>query len=79
MLTNILAKVFGTDNERQLRRLQPIVRQINVFEPDMIALTDEQLAQKTNYFRELLAQGKTLEDILPEAFAAEIQKQILSN
>lgn len=79
MLTNILAKIFGTDNERQLHRLQATVSKINAFEPDMIALTDEQLAEKTNYFRQLLAQGKTLDDILPEAFAAvrEVSKRKL--
>lgn len=70
MLTNILAKIFGTDNERQLRKLQPIVARINSFEPDMAALTDEQLMHKTVEFRERLAQGETLDDILPEAFAA---------
>lgn len=69
MISGILAKVFGTANERKLRKLWPIVQQINAFEPSISALTDEQLAHKTIEFRELLAQGKTVDDILPEAFA----------
>lgn len=69
MITNILSKLFGTDNERQLRRMQPIVAQINAYEPIISTLTDEQLAQKTNEFREQISQGKSLDDILPEAFA----------
>lgn len=69
MIAQILAKIVGTDNARQLRRLQPIVDKINAFEPQISALSDERLALKTNEFREQLAQGKTLDDILPEAFA----------
>jgi preprotein translocase subunit SecA len=69
MITNILSKLFGTNNERQLRRLQPLVAQINAYEPTISALTDEQLAQKTNEFREQISQGRSLDDILPESFA----------
>ncbi len=69
MLARILAKVLGTNNERQLRKLRPIVDKINALESAMIQLTDEQLSNKTNEFREQLAQGKTLDDVLPEAFA----------
>lgn len=69
MIASILAKFFGTNNARQLKRMQPIVDHINSLEPRMQALSDEELAAKTPYFRELLAQGKTLDDILPEAFA----------
>ena len=69
MITNILAKVFGTANERQLKNMQPIVAKINAYEPIISALTDEQLAAKTNEFREQISQGKTLDAILPEAFA----------
>lgn len=69
MIAQILAKILGTNNERQLRRLQPIVDKINAFEPQISSLTDEQLALKTNEFREQLSQGKSLDDILPEAFA----------
>lgn len=69
MITALLAKILGTNNERELRKLRPIVEQINAFEPAISSLTDEQLALKTVEFREKLAQGKTLDDILPEAFA----------
>lgn len=70
MITKLLSIILGTNNARQLRRIEPIVRQINSFEPAMIALSDAQLGAKTNQFREQLAQGRSLDDILPEAFAA---------
>ncbi|MDR3550076.1 MAG: preprotein translocase subunit SecA [Candidatus Babeliales bacterium] len=69
MITGLLAKIFGTDNERQLKKLWPIVAHINSLEPHISSLTDEQLKAKTNEFREQLARGKKLDDILPEAFA----------
>jgi len=69
MITGFLAKVFGTANIRQLRRMQPIVNRINEFEKDISPLTDEQLAAKTNEFCEQISQGRSLNDILPEAFA----------
>ena len=69
MISRILAKILGTDNERQLRRLRPIVEKINELEQTITILTDEQLAAKTNEFREQLSHGKKLDDILPEAFA----------
>lgn len=69
MIARILAKLLGTNNERQLKRLRSIVEIINRFEPAMVELSDENLAAKTNQFREQLSQGKSLDDILPEAFA----------
>lgn len=69
MIARILSLLLGTANARQLRSLQPIVNQINALEPAISSLTDEQLAYKTIEFKEQLAQGKTLDDILPEAFA----------
>jgi preprotein translocase subunit SecA len=69
MITQILAKIFGTKNERELKRIQPIVDRINELEPSTSQLTDEQLSQKTPEFKERLAKGETLDDILPEAFA----------
>lgn len=69
MITALLAKILGTNNARQLRKLQPIVDKINAFEPSIKALSDEQLKAKTNEFRERLMQGQTLDDVLPEAFA----------
>lgn len=69
MFARILARIMGTANQRKLKKLQPIVQQINAFEPAIAALTDEELKEKTNEFRQALSQGKTLDDILPEAFA----------
>lgn len=79
MITNLLAKIFGTDNARQLHRLQPIVVRINYLESAISALTDDQLRSKTNEFRQQLSQGKNLDDILPEAFAVirEVSKRII--
>src|SRR4051812_48668687 len=69
MLDTLLAKVVGTQNERELKRLRPIVAQVNALEPSVRSLTDEQLRGKTTAFRERVAKGETLDDILPEAFA----------
>ncbi len=69
MVTTLLAKVFGTQHKREMKRLQPIVDQINSFEPGLKALSDSQLQQKTSEFKARLAKGETLDQILPEAFA----------
>jgi preprotein translocase subunit SecA len=69
MIAQLLAKILGTANLRRLRQLRPIVEHINSLEPQISALTNEQLSAKTNQFREQLARGRTLDDILPEAFA----------
>ena len=69
MIARILAKIVGTNNERQLKKLQPIVEHINSLEPTISALSNEQLAERTGYLREQVTAGKTLDDILPEAFA----------
>jgi len=68
MLGTLLAKVIGTQNERELKKLRPIVEQVNAFEPALTQLSDEQLRAKTAEFRERLAKGETLDDLLPEAF-----------
>jgi preprotein translocase subunit SecA len=65
----ISRKLFGTDNDRTLKRIAPLVSVINGFEPRIQLLTDDQLRGKTAEFREKLAQGAALDDILPEAFA----------
>src|ERR1700722_18314282 len=70
MIAGILAKILGTANERTIKRLRPLVDRINEFEPKMQGMTDEQLGAQTIEFRHQLSQGKTLDDILPEAFAA---------
>src|SRR5436309_34939 len=69
MLQTLLAKVVGTQNERELKRLRPIVGQVNAFEASIQALSDDRLRAKTAEFRERFAQGATLDDLLPESFA----------
>ncbi len=69
MIARLLARIFGTQNERELKRLWPIVEQINSYEPQMEQLSDEELSEKTTEFQERLAHGSTLDDILPEAYA----------
>jgi preprotein translocase subunit SecA len=69
MLDAILAKIFGTKNERQVKQILPLVRAINDLEPALQQLSDEELARKTVEFRERLAQGAALDDLLVEAFA----------
>ncbi len=69
MVTKLLAKIFGTKNERELRRIQPLVQKINSLESSVAGLADEDLAAKTNSFRERVARGESLDQILPEAFA----------
>jgi len=59
MIQTILAKVVGTQNERELKRLRPIVGQVNAFEPVIQPLSDEALRAKTAEFRQRLAQGET--------------------
>ncbi len=69
MLSQLLAKVIGTQNERELKHMRPLVEQINALEPSIQPLTDEQLRAKTTQFRERLVKGETVDDLLPEAFA----------
>ena len=69
MIQTLLAKVVGTQNERDLKRLRPLVGEVGAFEPAIQALSDEQLRGKTAEFRQRLANGETLDDLLPEAFA----------
>jgi len=66
---NLIEKMFGTHSERELKMIYPIVSKIEAMRPDMMALSDEQLRDRTRVFKERLAAGETLDDILPEAFA----------
>ena len=66
---NIIEKVFGTHSERELKLIYPIVDKIESMRPEMQKLSDEELRDKTRIFKERLAKGETLDDILPEAFA----------
>lgn len=70
MISTILSKVFGTANERILKRMRKTVAQINALEPAFQALTDEELRAKTAEFKERVKNGTSLDTILPEAFAA---------
>jgi preprotein translocase subunit SecA len=69
MIGTLLAKVIGTQNERDLKRLRPLGDQVNALEPGLKPLTDEQLRGKTAEFRARLAKGETLDELMPEAFA----------
>ena len=62
-------KLFKSYSEKEVKRVMPIVNKINSLEPEMEKLTDHELKEKTNYFKKQLSEGKTLDDILPEAFA----------
>ena len=76
----IFDKVFGTHSERELKRIVPLVDKIESLRPAMQELSDEQLRGKTKEFKERLANGETLDDLLPEAFAAvrEAGKRVLN-
>src|SRR5437588_5067201 len=69
MIPNILTKIFGSRNERLLKQYGQAVTQINALEPEMAALSNEALAAKTPAFKERVANGETLDALLPEAFA----------
>ena len=76
----IIDKLFGTHSERELKRIAPLVDKIESLRPAMQALSDEELRGKTKEFKERLASGETLDDLLPEAFAAvrEAGKRVLN-
>jgi len=69
MFQKVLQFIFGSKFERDLKRLTPIVAEINSFEPEIQKLSNEELKNQTKKFKEMLANGKSLDDILPEAFA----------
>jgi preprotein translocase subunit SecA len=70
MLDHLFKKLFGSKNERELRRMAPLVDGITALEPEYRDLSDAQLQAKTPHFKERLDNGEPLEDLLPEAFAA---------
>src|SRR5438874_2581070 len=80
MIQQLLAKVVGTQNDRELKRLRPLVAQINALEPSVQPLSDEALRGKTAEFRLRVANGETLDDLLPEAFAVvrEVGRRVLN-
>ena len=65
-----IEKIFGTHSQNELKRLYPIADRIEAMDADMQKLTDEELRNKTKEFKDRLANGETLDDILPEAYAA---------
>ncbi len=69
MVSRFLSKVFGSRNERLVKRLRKIAVEVNAMEPELEKLTDEALRGKTDEFRARLAQGSTVDDLVPEAFA----------
>ena len=69
MFAPLLKKLFGSKNEREVKRMLKTVNIVNAFEEKMVALSDEQLRNKTAEFKERLAKGETLDQLLPEAFA----------
>ena len=66
---NLIEKIFGTHSERELKMIYPIVEKIEAMRPEMMSKSDEELRDNTRIFKERLAAGETLDDILPEAFA----------
>ena len=79
MLGKIARKIFGSANDRFVKRQYKIVNQINALEPDFVKLSDDELKAKTLEFRERLQKGETLDDLLPEAFATvrEAAKRVM--
>ncbi len=80
MISKLLSKVFGSRNERIVKRMRRTVEQINALEPEFEALSDEQLRAKTAEYRQRLNEGAALDDLLPEAFATvrEASKRVFS-
>ncbi len=80
MLNFILEKIFGTKNERELKKLKPIVQKINDLESEVKILSNEKLAAKTEEFKKRLADGESMDDLLPEAFAVvrEVARRTLN-
>jgi len=70
MFFNYLTKVFGSKNERELKKLQPLLEEVNLLEPKIQAMNNAQLRAQTGLFRERLERGEPLDDLLPEAFAS---------
>jgi preprotein translocase subunit SecA len=69
MIGSFIKKIVGSKNERELKRIQPMVQRINQIEPQILPLSDEELRAKTSAFKERIARGESLEEIFPEAFA----------
>ena len=79
MIANIMTKILGTKHDRDMKKIRPLVDQINDLEAEYEALSDEQIKAKTTEFKQRVEKGETLDDILPEAFAVcrEASKRVL--
>ncbi|MBQ5375395.1 MAG: preprotein translocase subunit SecA, partial [Lachnospiraceae bacterium] len=77
---SVVDKIFGTHSQREVKRIMPLVHKIEDLRPAMMALSDEELQNKTKEFKERLENGETLDDILVEAFAAirEADRRVLN-
>ena len=77
---NFVEKIFGTHSDRELKYIYPIIDKIEKLRPTMQAMSDDELKDQTRKFKERLAAGETLDDILPEAFATvrEAAKRVLN-
>src|SRR3989338_10770376 len=69
MVAWILSKIIGSQNEREIKKLKPLLEKVNFFEEEVKRLSDSELSDKTNGFRARLSKGEAMDDILPEAFA----------
>jgi preprotein translocase subunit SecA len=80
MIDQVLAKIFGTKNEREVKRIRPMIAAINDLEPGMQQLSDTELAQKTVEFKQRVANGESLDDMLIESFAVcrEVGRRVLN-
>lgn len=79
MFAPLFKKLFGSKNEREVKRMAKVVQAVNAFEEQMLALSDEQLRGKSEAFKARLAQGESLDQLLPEAFAVcrEASKRVM--
>src|SRR5438034_2786680 len=80
MFDGIIRKVFGSSNDRELKKIIPIVEEVNALEPQIASLSDTGLQAKTTEFKQRVANGQTLDEMLPEAFAVvrEAGKRVLN-
>ncbi|MCF8112508.1 MAG: preprotein translocase subunit SecA [Desulfotignum sp.] len=69
MVLNFFTRVFGSSNDRQLKKLDPLVQQINMLEPQIQQMSDEDMAKKTHELKQRVQLGESIDDLLPEAFA----------
>src|SRR5213596_2431598 len=80
MIDTLLAKVVGTQNDRELKRLRPIVAEVNALEPAIQSLSDDQVRAKTAELKQRVSNGEPIDDLMPEAFAVvrEAGRRVLS-